>query len=356
MAKTKSHRLSRIPVNGVISIAKRIELEKGADRYIANCMKRGKRSHTSEAKKLEQYYTCPEFVSVMCLFVAMHIIFADYLIIEPSAGSGAISGRLPKGSISLDVAPNGKGIIKADFLSIDVDYDHDIAVIGNPPFSVAIEFFNHAANFSAVIAMILPRSFKKASIIRRLNKFFHLEAEMDVPRHAFRFEGKPYDVPAVLQVWKRKEVKRLDPPYYTSHAEFTFGRSEGANFVIQRVGANAGMIHHSFQLSDQSHLFVTVTNPKRAKLVEENIRKLPLSEMARNSAVNPCIAKSDIYSLYHERFGSTWCYRRLTNSFKESYCPHGRTLPAQSAVCRRVKSVCSVSNSNPSFWRECRWA
>ena len=54
--------------------------------------------------------------------------------------------------------------------------------IGNPPFgknsSLAISFFNKAAEFSDIIAFILPQTFSKDSVKNRLNLSFFLIMEV----------------------------------------------------------------------------------------------------------------------------------------------------------------------------------
>ena len=53
--------------------------------------------------------------------------------------------------------------------------------LGNPPFSIAKDFFNHAASMNPyVIAMILPRRFKNPKFIRNLNDNYHLIYSYDI--------------------------------------------------------------------------------------------------------------------------------------------------------------------------------
>ncbi len=58
-------------------------------------------------------------------------------------------------------------------------------VIGNPPFSDAVNFFNYSATFTDYICFILPRIFKRTSILNRLNLNFHLEYSIDLPKNSF---------------------------------------------------------------------------------------------------------------------------------------------------------------------------
>jgi hypothetical protein len=56
--------------------------------------------------------------------------------------------------------------------------------ISNPPFgrnnSLSIPFFNRAAEHSEFIAFIVPRSWRKWSVLNRLDRRFHLVSDKDL--------------------------------------------------------------------------------------------------------------------------------------------------------------------------------
>ena len=103
------------------------------------------------------------------------------LWLEPSAGNGAFYELLPPNRLGFDIreSQNPEIIIK-DFLKLPVEYFtskfNHVVTIGNPPFgknsSLAVKFFNHCAEFSECIAMVLPKTFLKSSIQNRLNLYF----------------------------------------------------------------------------------------------------------------------------------------------------------------------------------------
>ncbi|MFC4194761.1 SAM-dependent methyltransferase [Novosphingobium lubricantis] len=227
-----------------------------------------------------------------------------YQMLEPSAGTGAFFGLMPPGSIGVDIAPKGPGIVEADFLERRVESGRPVATIGNPPFginsSMAIRFFNHAATMSDIIAFILPRTFRKRSLQNRLNDNFHLVHEQDVPADAFLFMGKTYNVPAVFQIWERRDVARAPHVIETSHPDFAFTTPDQADFAIQRVGANAGRIHHDFERSANAHYFVQVAGRSARAIdrIQRIMRKLDFAAAAGNVAGNPSLAKSEIVALY----------------------------------------------------------
>ena len=129
----------------------------------------------------DKYYTSPLFVE-QCL---KNIDFNEYdLIFEPSAGCGSFLTRLPKNkTIGIDVSPDLDNIIELDFYSIpkvitaldlQTNPDKKYLSIGNPPFGyaaqMAIDFFNGCAMFSDTIAFIVPRTFRKTSVTKQLDR------------------------------------------------------------------------------------------------------------------------------------------------------------------------------------------
>ena len=154
-----------------------------------------------------------------------------FLMVEPSAGEGAFLKLLTGDRLAFDLEPKCHGIDLANFLEVEIACDQPIAMIGNPPFgrnsSLAKEFFNHSARQAMVIAMILPRTFRKASVQNALNRSFHLFRDVDVPNDAFTFRSKRQSVPAVFQIWTRSEGVRELRQTERTHADFEFTGPEG---------------------------------------------------------------------------------------------------------------------------------
>lgn len=247
--------------------------------------------------RLDQYYTRPDIAA------HLYAVFREYfdpkglLMVEPSAGTGSFCRLLPFGSLAFDVEPKYRGIQTADFLTMHIQSDRPLGIIGNPPFgknaSMAVRFFNHAAWQSNVIALILPRSFRKGSIVNRLDRAFHLLHEKEVPANAFLFRSKPYNVPALFQIWERRPEQRDLLPTDTRHPDFKFSKPQDADFAIQRVGARAGLVHHKFTASPKSHYFIKGD-------VEAQMRQLDFASVVGNTAGNPSLAKAEIVALYQD--------------------------------------------------------
>ena len=246
----------------------------------------------------DQYYTHEDIAAYCYKICSNYFDPTAFLMVEPSAGTGSFFKLLPPGSLAYDVEPKYHGIQIADFLEVILENNRPIAVIGNPPFgknaSMAVKFFNHSAWQSEIVAMILPRTFRKASIQNRLNLNFHLICDVTLPENAFLFRSKPYNVPAVFQIWERRDVERAQWPVDTTHPDFEFTTPAKADFAIQRVGAQAGRVHLNFKLSPQSHYFI------RAKVnnVKATMEKLDFKSVAGNTVGNPSLSKSEIVALY----------------------------------------------------------
>lgn len=223
------------------------------------------------------------------------------MFVDPSAGEGAFFKQFPARSLGYDIEPKHPDIIEADFLEIELPLSGDIAVIGNPPFgknsSLAVRFFNHAATFASTIAFIVPRTFQKQSIHKRLNSYFHCVFEEVLDEDSFIFEGERKRVPTVFQIWERRPEARVEVPLPTTHPDFEITTPEHADFAIQRVGSKAGCVHRRFSASPNAHYFIKA----KTKDVEAIMRSLDLASLARRTAGNPSLAKTELVAAYVER-------------------------------------------------------
>ena len=268
-------------------------------------------SEREKARRLDQFYTRTEVVEDLVEWYRVKRIEHNLLrfqrtrIIEPSAGTGTFLRKLPLGSEGYDIDPKAPGISQSDFLALPLSLDDPLLVIGNPPFgknaSMAIKFFNRAAQAASVIAFIVPRTFQKVSVQNRLDLSFHLVDEILVAKDAFIFEGERKHVPAVFQIWVKKDMRRQKIALPKAHADFEFlraGEAHKANFAIQRVGAKAGQVHHNLEAKPSAHYFVRA-KPEIDDLEEAMCRlRLDFEAMARRTAGKPSLAKTEVVQLY----------------------------------------------------------
>lgn len=249
------------------------------------------------ARELDQFYTLNKIAARCIRCLARRYDLVSSLLVEPSAGDGAFSGQLPVNTIAFDIEPKFRGILKANFLSFELRSEFRTITVGNPPFGrnacLAVDFFNHAARQSDVIAMIFPRSFLKASIENRLDHTFHLVYSKEVPPNAFKLDGECRDVAAVFQIWERRATPRAMRLEESSHRDFEFTGPAGADFLIRRVGAKAGEISHVRKVHEDSYYFIKGD-------VEHIMRQLDLKGAAGLATSTPSLARSEIVALYRQ--------------------------------------------------------
>ncbi|MBD3623926.1 MAG: SAM-dependent methyltransferase [Rhodobacteraceae bacterium] len=260
---------------------------------------------------LDQFFTRPDTAETCIAMLAARLPdLSPDLYVEPAAGDGAFLDRLPQPRFGLDIVPSGPGMETGDFLEWVPDDRHQtIAVVGNPPFgrnaAKAIAFFNHAARFAKVIAMILPASLMKGSMQDRLDPNFHLIDELPLPAEPFRVGETLRPVNTVFQIWRREPSLRAKSVRKTRHADFSFvNTASDADFVLRRVGARAGAIlprpengRDTPGYSPSSNYFVKAVDLE-PKVLEARFGELDFGDVRQRVAANPSVSKTDIVTLY----------------------------------------------------------
>lgn len=223
---------------------------------------------------LDKIYTTIKNAEYCCDLIDFESIDC---IIEHSAGNGAfldalhVKNILYKPVFSYDIQPEDNRITQQDFLSLNLNNlpFENICVLGNPPYGVqnelSVKFFNHAAKHSNVtqIGFIIPLSFRKTSLQKRLNEYFHLKTDTELPDNIFSLNNKEYTVPTCFQLWERKTEKRntIIDKTTSEYYEFTKDKNK-AHVRIQRVGGNAGKASLEFNRADASNYWIILKTNK----------------------------------------------------------------------------------------------
>lgn len=290
------------------------------DRMIVDCIARlikidGSTEEKSEwinkesSKKLDQFYTSEEVAKKCISYLSESIDISSFNFVEPSAGRGVFS-NLIKETLSFDIDPKAPGVIKKDFLLTNFDdflfrKIKPICFFGNPPFgknsSLAISFFNHSSIFGDVIAFIIPKTFRKASVHNKLSMDFHLDMDVDLPKDSFVYNGSPYDVPCCFQVWIRKNERRQIKKYENS-SYFDFTKKEDASFAVRRVGGRAGMAFDLKEdLSPQSNYFLKLKDFTLDSLTVINIiNSINLKNIVSSTAGVRSLSKGELIEATNE--------------------------------------------------------
>ena len=268
---------------------------------------------------LDKFYTVPTY-SKKCVdkVFELYSITENDLIIEPSAGNGSFFSQIPTmNKIGMDISPEHPDIIRKDFfeyypaLSTTI---RKIIVIGNPPFgrvsSLAIKFFNHAAQWADVIAFIIPRTFRRVSVQNKLDNKFHLVYDEEVPIKPCCF-SPPMMVKCCFQIWEKTDVirKKIDLPTTHNDWEFLqFGPLDAkgqptpppdgtADFALRAYGGNIGEITTGGmeELRPKSWHWIK-SNINKAELIRR-FSSLDYSN-SKNTARQNSMGKGELVSLY----------------------------------------------------------
>lgn len=228
------------------------------------------KANTTRKEGLDKFYTTASTVDKCISSISTIYNWENFAqIIEPSAGNGSFLTKIPsEKKIGIDISPEHENITKQDFFEYlpklsenkeditNVNSDK-ILVIGNPPFgkvsSLAIRFFNHAAEWATTIAFIIPRTFRRISVQNKLNKSFHLILDEEIATSPCSF-SPPMMVKCCFQIWEKRDVERESIKLATKHNDWIFlqfGPNDvngqptppsGADFAIRAYGGKCGEI------------------------------------------------------------------------------------------------------------------
>jgi hypothetical protein len=209
---------------------------------------------------LDQFYTIPAIAERCIQHVGNRYRWSNWgLVVEPSAGNGSFLTQIPtEKRIGMDLSPQHPDIIRQDFFEYTPPrMDAPILVIGNPPFgricSLAIKFFQHAAQWADVIAFIVPRTFRRISVHNKLPRSLHLVWDEDIPSEPCSFEP-PMAAKCCFQIWQNRLDARPFIKLPTTHPDWEFMRLGpkdaqgqptppiGADFAIRAYGGACGEI------------------------------------------------------------------------------------------------------------------
>lgn len=270
---------------------------------------------------LDKFYTTHETVDI-CLNSLTKIYKWDFwdLIIEPSAGNGSFLLKIPSDKkIGLDISPEHKDIIKKDFFDYKPSKLYkNILVIGNPPFgkvsSLAVKFFNHAAEWSNVIAFIIPRTFRKISIQNKLNFYFHLIYDEEIPLSPCSF-FPPMSVKCCFQIWEKKPNKRKEIKLNKFHIDWdflSFGPKDkknqptpplNADFAVRAYGGRCGEIVTENLKLLRPKSWHWIKSKINNKLLIERIKNLDYSG-SLNTARQNSIGRGELVKLYSDKYSN----------------------------------------------------
>lgn len=258
----------------------------------------------------EQYYTPVELAAALTREVVAVIGSLDgRVVLEPAGGTGAFlkAARAEGASefISFDIDPKFDGIERGDFLAKTVRVNNSIA-ISNPPFgrnnSLSIPFFNKAANHSEYICFIVPRSWRKWSVINRLDRRFELVADHDIEIDYVDDQGTRISRQLLLktcfQIWRRLPEGQFRPIYRVRDTGLISKvKPEDADIALRVFGFNCGRVLDEFEPVANSTLMFLKLNDERALAA---LRSADFQRFFKNTAYTEALSLQEINYLLNE--------------------------------------------------------
>jgi predicted RNA methylase len=261
----------------------------------------------------EQFYTPKELAKTLTNKVAQVVGgLNDRTVIEPAGGTGSfVTAAKELGAkkvLSFDIEPKADGVILADFLTNEIKDVTDAVTISNPPFgrnnSLSIPFFNKAANHSQFIAFVVPRSWRKWSVINRLDRNFHLIHDEDLAIDYVDETGEMVWQKARLntcfQIWEKRDtprelIKVKDLGLITKVSPID------ADVALTVFGYGCGKVRTEFDRIPNSTVMFLKLNDKR---VLSALNRVDFSKFSKNTAYTEALSLQEIrYLLNQEILG-----------------------------------------------------
>lgn len=252
---------------------------------------------------LDQFYTNPEIAKDCFMKFCELYDKKEFVFVEPCAGTGSFFELFPyKNKIGIDLEPKCDKVILQDFFDFSMKKtSKKIATISNPPFgkncSLAIRFFNKAAEFSDIVGFIIPKTFRKKSVQNKLNLNFKLKLDIELPKNSFILNEQPYDVPCCFQIWEKSNTKRKIQKIRLENKFFSFVKKEEANLAVRRVGGRAGKATVDINsCADVSHYYLFSKILCAVDLVEI-INSVDFSDIANCTAGIKSLSKPEFVKI-----------------------------------------------------------
>lgn len=256
----------------------------------------------------EQYYTPGHLAdSLIAEVKALVPDLAGRTILEPAGGTGSFIKAAEKIGVtkfvSFDIEPKHDSVSKANFLNAELDVK-DAITISNPPFgrnnALSIPFFNKAADHSEFICFIVPRSWRKWSVINRLDRRFHLVADQDI---AIDYENDSGDkissknsLATCFQIWQRKTELR---PKYSVKDQGLVEKTnpQEADVALTIFGFGCGKVLTDFERKpNTTKMFLKLKHPGALAA----LKQVDYSRFYKSTAYTQALSLQEINYLLNE--------------------------------------------------------
>lgn len=297
--------------------------------------------------KLDKFYTNPKVSDYL-----VEKIFSKFpslkqrFFIEPSAGSGNFVNSLIKNGVknekifAIDIEPsenNKNNIQKGDYLTTKIDYSDKNAIIGNPPFGkkseLALKFLNKSLTESDFVAMILPNSFKRFSVQKKVDKRAMLILEIALEKNAFLVNNREYDVNSVFQIWvmpnfksyaSNKRIKNNTVIKSDDFDTFLHNNTQKTlrffnqkkyqwDFAVHRQGYydyNKKITNQAQLKKNNQYVFIKIKNP----ISKEIFDLIDFNKLSKSNTITPGFSLTDLIKEYRKQE----FYNQIINSILDN--------------------------------------
>lgn len=257
----------------------------------------------------EQYYT-PRDLALELTELALNQIpnWQKRAFLEPAGGTGSFITALEQKGIrsitSVDTEPKHPSVRRQDFLTFD-PAGAEFVTISNPPFgrnnALSVPFFNHAAHFSSHIAFLVPQSWRKWSVLNRLNQNFHLVLDSEVRVVYQDALGEKItghnQLRTCFQVWEKRDIARARVKV-PDHGFVTRSTPQQADVAIRVFGYGCGKVLREFpRQANTTMMFLAVSEPGIISALEG----LDYERFASRTAYTKALSLQEINFLLNEQ-------------------------------------------------------
>lgn len=260
----------------------------------------------------EQFYT-PKSVANEILTRVLKVTKTSNQVtfLEPAAGSGAfVEAAKANGFtnvIAMDIEPKHPEVVKANFLERKPKLEHGLCVT-NPPFgrnnALSIPFFNKAAEHCDTIAFVVPRSWRKWSVLNRLDRNFALIDDWDlnidyVDENEEQVHGIG-NLRTCVQVWQRVAGYQRNLIKIEDLGLFEKTTPEKADLAFTQFGYGCGSFTLDFpKTPNTTKAFLRLTHPRTL----EAMRNVDYSRFRNHTAYTEAVSLTELNFLLNEYLG-----------------------------------------------------
>lgn len=233
----------------------------------------------------DKYYTSPDLAKY-CVDKTKEIIGADNITeyIEPSAGAGVFLDYLDKPYLAYDIEPEDDRIIKADWLSVNLEYKKGRCIIGNPPFGkgnyLSVNFYQKSIDLCDYISFIQP-------ISQLNNNMYMYQFDLIYSENLGKREYSDRKIHCCLNIYKRNQNGYNKKPNYDLKDVTLRGVARGKSrndkipdnysFSISGYGNVGTICDYEYQYCQQ--IYFVIHNKKYEKQIYEVIKKAEWQSM-----------------------------------------------------------------------------